>query len=221
VGRAAALVGLCVCLAAAAGWQAWRELSAFLDLGASGPAQVLALSSAQVQPAASSYSDSLLLNVCSEVMHSILGRAQPATTRAELLGACNSLAARMTAGAPTFSQAWYVQADASAELGHVDVLNDAMVRSCRTAPNLHWLASLRVKLAEAYFDQLGGPARQCELDDMRALLGSAAGAQFLASLYAPETGFRDRLKGVLEGASGAEQQRYLSVLAAQSDAPGG
>jgi hypothetical protein len=208
-------------LLVAGGVGAFGEIAPYVALHGTDTEQIAVLRSAHIHPGLSLGSKTVVLRECAALVQSPVTRVQRAAEREEVLEACHSLAASMTAQMPTYSEAWLVRALASLERSDFDSFNAELGSSRALAASVNWLAAERVRLSETYFDRLDEPNHAGHLRDLLALTESQAGLLALAENYVGRPLARDRIASVVETAQPAAQAEFLSMVQSLSGAADG
>ncbi|VAW20877.1 hypothetical protein MNBD_ALPHA12-1389, partial [hydrothermal vent metagenome] len=151
---------------------------------------------------------------CLEAIGGPTDMAQPSARRIKMLKNCQSLAENAANSNPTFALAWYIAADASAELKQYDLFNFQLAAAQKTAPNEQWLATLRVALAEDNLSRLSNEARAGNDNDLKLLVQSRLGVASIAARYVAQPKFRERITLIVETLNNEEQRRFVSFVRA-------
>ena len=153
------------------------------------------------------HGDRLLLHACEDVLGGRLGEVIPEAALTEIADRCDEAGRAVQDVAPTWAFAYLVTSVAAYHLGDIDRAADDLVRSQSLGPYESWLAERRVKHAMRFpaAHDLG----ETWDTDLQALLESPLGREFLARVYAEDTGQRERISGHLETLSGELQRDFL------------
>ena len=133
----------------------------------------------------------------------------PDEERRTIAMSCERLAGAAGEQNPFFSFAFMVRAFAAADLDHVDVLNDSIVRSQAAAPNEQWIAIPRVQIAADRVADLSDEALAAHQQDLRLLASNYIGTGVLAKRYAADEDFRERIVSVVETMAPVQQRTFL------------
>lgn len=157
----------------------------------------------------SSFSQSIVLRDCLQMVTSIYGRFQSSDRRATVMENCATEAALITERAPTQSLAWFVQAVIAAESDESDTLNLTLTKSRLSGPNEQWIAEVRVELAEMHYDQLDSENRAGNERDLLMLVRSKRGVRTLARRYIQKPEFRKRVADLVETLPEKTQREFV------------
>jgi hypothetical protein len=156
------------------------------------------LADGHVETGLSLLAQQMTLNDCRTAATSVAGLAQPTAVRRAMLATCQRAADEIAAASPTFSLAWTTGALVAAEAGDMDGFNSRLLRARLTAPYEHWLAEIRIGLAEDHYTDLDATNRAGHDDDIRAMLATTSGIDTMAMRYVLREDFRDRIIGIVE-----------------------
>ncbi len=194
------------------------ELSPYFTAGANADQRITALASYSYRPGASTTSRSLILDDCHAVTNSLLGLAQSSARRDALVTACIDYATAFVTESPVNSRGWLISAEMAADLDNPDAFNHGLAMSRLTAPGSNWMADDRIQLARAHVGWLDEVNREGLAADIRLLMLTESGTQFLAELYNGDPDFREQLTSVIETVDNERQQRFLQIYARLSGA---
>lgn len=208
-----ALAGLAVLLLG--GWTMYQEVSPNLRGGTTAIGRVLAMPDGNAPIGLALMSQHRALLDCELIMRSersLEMQYLQADERQRAVDNCGQMAGNILARSPANSFAWLVKAATAIGQGNVTEFNDALLRSYLTGPNEGWIASLRLRMAEAHIDELTGEARDRHDLDLALVASDALLAAPLARQYLTSGPLRGRMKEVLETMPPADQQQFLRAV---------
>jgi len=173
---------------------------------------ILAISTGEVVPGFSTFSQKMTLDDCTFAMQSTLGQLLPGADRQVLASACSKMAVKIIAIAPASSYAWFVEALAQAEIGDTGGMNQALQRSQATGPFEQWVATNRVALAEQHYANLTPDVRAGQEKDLMLLVRSQLGIRAISQRYVSDASFRDRITAIVEGMAPQDQANFLAAV---------
>jgi hypothetical protein len=155
---------------------------------------------------------SLLLLDCRQDMWSVAAHVLPTDARTRFLENCFSASDGIARASPTFSMAWLTSAIAAVESGDAAGFSERFVRSRFTAPYETWIAEARFEVAERYLSSLNPQAVEQHEADVRMLVSSERGIDFVAERYVSDYDFRDRVTAIVSTMSDKDQRRFVRAV---------
>jgi hypothetical protein len=160
----------------------------------------------------SSYSKQVALADCSYGLHPRIVGIHGKENAARFAAVCLRTAAAISQTMPTYSYAWYVEALAASQLNEMENFHTSYLNSFYTGPHEQWITVQRVDLAENNFDKLTPEMRAAHEKDIAQLASSNKGVQAIASRYAKDVRFRERVTDIVATLPVGIQRRFLDLV---------
>lgn len=162
----------------------------------------------------------VVLDSCTEATTSVYGRMQPVDRRNVVIANCIGQSNLISEAMPTNGLAWYVGAFLAAEQTDFDAMNSHLEHSYRTSPNEQWIAELRVKLAEKFFEQLDESYGDLHRRDLAMIVQNSRGIRNIAARWVRYPDFRERITEIVNELPEQSQAKFVRRVRAAAAALG-
>ncbi|SOH95446.1 hypothetical protein SAMN06273572_11125 [Monaibacterium marinum] len=186
------------------------ELGAVLGAGHSQSTRMQAMESGRPRVGLSTDSHKRALDLCIDTISDVGILQADEAQRQAILTHCETQADHALAHAPSDSFIWWVKAVLEIERGNIPDAFTALEYSRQTAPYELWIALRRARLDER-IEVLQTETQQAlgQDADLLVLAQSRRGVGRLAQRYLSDEQFRNRIVGLIETLTPAEQRRFL------------
>lgn len=162
------------------------------------------------------FGTNVALEICDDTMNRLSFPLAPSAAMSAVAQSCLETAGTAISQMPGHSYGYYVGALAHYALGDAETALGSLKRSQAIGPNEQWLAERRVALAELHHADLEDYAEAGHLADLALLAQSRRGIRSIAARYVADPSFRERVTAIVETLPDEIQQRFVSVVRAES-----